>query len=135
MPFNLICPTGATGKQPKKALESPVNRPHARVRFGPAGEVIERRSWNWRGKARCIGVVATERDAKPTTGSSQTSDLTNDGSAMRVPAPSARAAIRAIEAVHMICNWRVLAITRKTCTGKTGSSGELLGFGKAGTRG
>jgi hypothetical protein len=44
MPFNLICPTGATGKQPKKALESPVNRPHARVRFGPAGEVIERRS-------------------------------------------------------------------------------------------
>ena len=44
MHFNLICPTGATGKQPKKALESPVNRPHARVRFGPAGEVIERRS-------------------------------------------------------------------------------------------
>jgi hypothetical protein len=74
-------------------------------------------------------------NAKPTTGSSQATDLTNDGSAMRVPAPSARAAIRGIEAVHMICNGRVLAITRETCTGKTGSSGELLGFGKAGTRG
>ena len=79
--------------------------------------------------------LSPERDAKPTTGSNQTTDLTNDGCAMEVPALTARAAIRAIEAVHTICNGRVLAITRKTCTGKTGSSGELLGFGKVGRRG
>ena len=111
----------------KKPLENPDN--HARVWFATASEVIERRSGNCRGKAGCIGVAGTERDATPTTGSNQTTDLSNDGlRSMKGPAPTARAAIRGMEAVHMIRKGRVPAITRKN------RHGQVWVLGAAGGR-
>lgn len=82
----------------KKALENLVNRSYARVRFGTAGEVIERRP----------GTAAGRRAHR------------------RCWHQLARVAIRGIEAVHMIREGRVLAITRNL-NGQVRVFGELLG--------